>query len=83
MISQTPMTADLDLLAGRAWIYAAAEIFIMTTASAAELDQLLTALIQSAEGISDLLFITGKPPLAEIHGRLLPPKPARAIAVIR
>jgi len=73
MISQTPMTADLDLLAGRAWIYAAAEIFIMTTASAAELDQLLTALIQSAEGISDLLFITGKPPLAEIHGRLLPP----------
>jgi twitching motility protein PilT len=45
----------------------------MTTAAAAELDPLLTALIQSAEGISDLLFITGKPPLAEIHGRLLPP----------
>ena len=45
----------------------------MTTASIAELDQLLTALIQSVEGISDLLFVTGKPPLAEIHGRLQPP----------
>ena len=45
----------------------------MTTASIAELDSLLTALIQSVEGISDLLFVTGKPPLAEIHGRLLPP----------
>jgi len=45
----------------------------MTTAAIAELDQLLTALIQSVEGISDLLFVTGKPPLAEIHGRLLPP----------
>ena len=52
----------------------------MTTASAAELDQLLTALIQSAEGISDLLFVTGKPPLAEIHGRLLaPPNSAEAV----
>ena len=45
----------------------------MNPTSAAELDQLLTALIQSAEGISDLLFVTGKPPLAEIHGRLIPP----------
>jgi twitching motility protein PilT len=45
----------------------------MTTTSTAELDQLLTALIQSAEGISDLLFVTGKAPLAEIHGRLVPP----------
>ena len=46
----------------------------MTTAAIAELDQLLTALIQSVEGISDLLFVTGKPPLAEIHGRLQPPQ---------
>ena len=45
----------------------------MTTASTIELDQLLTAMIQSADGISDLLFVTGKPPLAEIHGRLLSP----------
>ena len=45
----------------------------MTTAAIAELDQLLTALIQSVEGISELLFVTGKPPLAEIHGRLQPP----------
>ena len=45
----------------------------MTTAAIAELDPLLTALIQSVEGISDLLFVTGKPPLAEIHGRLQPP----------
>ena len=45
----------------------------MTTLSTADLDPLLTALIQSAEGISDLLFVTGKPPLAETHGRLLPP----------
>jgi twitching motility protein PilT len=45
----------------------------MITTAAADLDPMLTALIQSAEGISDLLFVTGKPPLAEIHGRLLPP----------
>jgi twitching motility protein PilT len=37
-----------------------------------ELDQLLTALIQSAEGISDLLFVAGKPPQVETHGRLGP-----------
>ena len=45
----------------------------MNPTSTAELDQLLTALIQSAEGSSDLLFVTGKAPLAEIHGRLVPP----------
>ena len=33
-------------------------------------DLLLTGMLQSAEGISDLLFISGKPPLVEIHGRL-------------
>jgi len=33
-------------------------------------DSLLTGMLQSAEGISDLLFISGKPPLVEIHGRL-------------
>jgi twitching motility protein PilT len=33
-------------------------------------DALLTGMLESAEGVSDLLFITGKPPLVEIHGRL-------------
>jgi len=33
-------------------------------------DSLLTGMLQSADGISDLLFISGKPPLVEIHGRL-------------
>ena len=33
-------------------------------------DSLLTGMLQSAEGISDLLFISGKPPFVEIHGRL-------------
>lgn len=38
--------------------------------STAELDGLLTAMLQSAEGISDLLFVAGKPPQLEVHGRL-------------
>jgi twitching motility protein PilT len=36
----------------------------------ANVDSLLTGMLQSAEGISDLLFISGKPPLVEVHGRL-------------
>ena len=40
--------------------------------STEELDRLLAALIQSADGISDLLFVTGKPPQVEVHGRLKP-----------
>ena len=35
-----------------------------------ELDRLLTAMIHSAEGISDLLFVAGKPPQVEVHGAL-------------
>ena len=35
-----------------------------------ELDALLAAMLQSAEGISDLLFVAGKPPQMEVHGRL-------------
>jgi twitching motility protein PilT len=42
----------------------------METISKAELDRLLTAMIQSADGISDLLFVTAKPPQVEVHGRL-------------
>lgn len=37
-----------------------------------ELDQLLAAMIQSAEGTSDLLFVVGKPPQVEAHGALKP-----------
>src|SRR5256714_2368960 len=33
-------------------------------------DALLTGMLKSADGVSDLLFITGKPPLVEVHGRL-------------
>src|SRR3954469_25366220 len=33
-------------------------------------DSLLTGMLESAEGVSDLLFISGKPPLVEVHGRL-------------
>jgi twitching motility protein PilT len=33
-------------------------------------DALLTGMLGSADGVSDLLFISGKPPLVEVHGRL-------------
>jgi twitching motility protein PilT len=33
-------------------------------------DSLLTGMLQSSSEVSDLLFISGKPPLVEIHGRL-------------
>ena len=33
-------------------------------------DGLLTGMLASGEGVSDLLFIPGKPPLVEIHGKL-------------
>jgi len=35
-----------------------------------ELDRLLTAMIQSAKGVSDLLFVAGKPPQVEVDGTL-------------
>jgi twitching motility protein PilT len=38
--------------------------------STGELDGLLATMIQSAEGISDLLFVAGKAPQIEVHGRL-------------
>jgi twitching motility protein PilT len=44
----------------------------METISKVELDRLLMAMVQSAEGISDLLFVTGKPPQVEVHGQLKP-----------
>ena len=42
----------------------------MNQTTTTELDRLLTAMIQSAEGISDLLFVAGKPPQVEVHGAL-------------
>ena len=33
-------------------------------------DALLTGMLESADGVSDLLFLAGKPPLVEVHGRL-------------
>jgi len=33
-------------------------------------DALLRGMLESADDVSDLLFISGKPPLVEIHGRL-------------
>jgi len=45
----------------------------MKPVSSTDLNALLTKLIQSAEGISDLIFVAGKPPQAEIYGRLITP----------
>jgi twitching motility protein PilT len=33
-------------------------------------DALLTSMLRTADDVSDLLFVTGKPPLVEIHARL-------------
>jgi Tfp pilus assembly ATPase PilU len=35
-------------------------------------DDLLTAMVRQGEDVSDLLFMEGKPPLVDIHGRLHP-----------
>ncbi|MFN2541282.1 MAG: type IV pilus twitching motility protein PilT [Chthoniobacterales bacterium] len=35
-------------------------------------DDLLAAMVQQGEDVSDLLFMEGKPPLVDIHGRLHP-----------
>ena len=35
-------------------------------------DDLLAAMVRQGEGVSDLLFMEGKPPLVDIHGRLHP-----------
>ncbi len=34
-------------------------------------DALLAGMLQTSEGVSDLLFVAGKPPLIETHGRLM------------
>ncbi|MGZ4983562.1 MAG: type IV pilus twitching motility protein PilT [Chthoniobacterales bacterium] len=35
------------------------------------IDALLTAMVESADGVSDLLFAVGRPPILEQHGKLL------------
>ena len=45
----------------------------MEKVSTEELDRLLMAMVKSAEGISDLLFVAGKPPQIEVHGTLETP----------
>ena len=40
---------------------------------AAKLDQLLATLVVGSEGISDLLFVPGKPPQVEVYGELETP----------
>lgn len=44
----------------------------MSAATTDELDRLLAEMLQSAEGISDLLFVAGKPPQVEADGVLEP-----------
>ena len=44
----------------------------METPDPKELDALLTGMIQSAEGISDLLFVANRPAQMEVHGKIKP-----------
>ena len=44
----------------------------METILTTELNALLTAMIGSAEGISDLLFVANRPPQMEVHGKIKP-----------
>jgi twitching motility protein PilT len=37
-----------------------------------QLDSLLAAMLQTGDGVSDLLFVVGKPPQVEAHGKLKP-----------
>lgn len=50
----------------------ASQIGKVEPVSTEQLNALLSAMLNSAEGISDLLFIAGKPPQTEVHGRLKP-----------
>src|SRR5712672_1883904 len=44
----------------------------MDTNSYEALNRVLAGMIQSHEGVSDLLFVAGKPPQVEAHGKLKP-----------
>jgi twitching motility protein PilT len=54
----------------------------METISTTKIDELLAAMIQSAEGISDLLFVTNRTPQVEVHGRLKPTAPESPESVL-
>ena len=54
----------------------------MSVTTTEELDRLLTALVQSASVVSDLLFVAGKPPQVEVHGALESPALAWAEPVL-
>jgi twitching motility protein PilT len=54
----------------------------MKTIATEELDRFLIAMVQSSEGVSDLLFVTGKPAQAEVHGRLTSFAPEESEAVL-
>lgn len=47
--------------------------------STTDIDTLLLSMIDSGEGISDLLFVTDRPPQVEAHGRLVPFHPDAAL----
>ena len=40
--------------------------------NASEIDQLLSAMLQTSDGVSDLLFVVGRPPQIEDYGKLKP-----------
>jgi hypothetical protein len=42
----------------------------METNQKEELDRVLASMIESAEGISDLLFVAGRRPQVEVYGHL-------------
>src|SRR5689334_12110619 len=44
----------------------------MDTTPTETLDAVLRAMLQTAEGVSDLFFICGKSPQVEVHGKLRP-----------
>ncbi len=37
-----------------------------------DVDSLLSSMIESFEGVSDLFFVVGKPPQIEVYGKLKP-----------
>jgi len=54
----------------------------MSMITTEELDRLLTAMVQGASVVSDLLFVAGKPPQVEVHGTLELPVQAGAEPVL-
>lgn len=53
------------------------ELDISSSKAAGATDALLLAMLQAAEGVSDLIFSPGRPPQVEIHGKLVPVQVSR------